>query len=109
MSKIQMIIYLLIVLILLFSMDMIFGNSLRESFGGGGGRGGGGLGGGGLGGGGLGVRLGGGGLGGGGLGGRGVAIRQNILNNDNNIDYNEDSDDQPLYFSFPFFKFIRNN
>ena len=93
---IVMIICLLIGLIVLFSMNMIFGNSLRETFGGGGGGGRGG--GGGLGGG-LGGRLGGGGL----------AIRPNILNNNFNIDYNQDSDDEPSYFSFPFFKFVRNN
>jgi hypothetical protein len=42
MSKLQTILGLLLFLVILFSMDMIFGNPIRETFrGGGGGRGGG--------------------------------------------------------------------
>ena len=97
MSKIQTIIYLFVFIIVLISMDEIFGNPLRETFGGGGGGGRGGLGGGrGLGVGGLGV--------GRGLGvGSGLAIRQNILDNNGYPQMSQSSDDQPFYFSFPFF------
>ena len=86
MSKIQTIVCLLILLVVLFSMDIIFGNSLRETFGGGG-RGGGGRG--------LGL-------------GQGLAIRNDILENNYNNNYNQQSDDQPLYFSFPLFNLTHN-
>ena len=99
MSKKQTIIYLFVFLIVLFLVDEIFGNPLRENFGGGGGGGRGGLGGGrGLGVGGLGVGR---GLGVGGL--AGLDIRQNILDNNGYMQMSQSSDDQPFYFSFPFF------
>ena len=104
MSKIQTIIYLFVFLIVLFSMDMVFGNPLRETFRGGGG---------GLGLGGRGIGLGGGGLG---LGGRGIglggglianriAFNRNINNNSlttNDVPpyYFEQSDDEPLFFNW---------
>ena len=100
MSKIQTIIYLFVFLIVLFSMDMVFGNPLRETFRGGGG----------------GLGLGGGiGLGGLGLGGRGglggglianhMAFNHNINNNSlttNDVPpyYFEQSDDEPLFFNW---------
>ena len=49
MGKLQTILYLLAFVIILFSMDIMFENPLRETFGGGGGGGGGGRSGGGLG------------------------------------------------------------
>lgn len=116
MSKIQTVYCLLLFLFVLFSMDMIFGNMVRESFRGGGGGGGRGLGGGGLG---LGGRgLGGGlGLGGAGLGGAGfgrgaglglgaIALRDQQLANVNSAVYTSESDDQPFYYRFPFFSQI---
>lgn len=103
MSKIQTIIYLLVFIIVLFSMDMTFGNPLRETFRGGSGGG----------------RLGGGRLGGAGLGvgsGLGVGIGPRLnktigtgLSNAPLITSNiplwvlkRQSDDEPLSFSFPF-------
>lgn len=87
MHKVQTIISLLLFLVIVFSMDMIFGNPLMESFrGGGSGRG-------------LSER------------GLGLAVgRQNILNNNNSgflaadvpPSYFEQSDDEPLFFRFPF-------
>ena len=101
MSKIQTIIYLFVFLIVLFSMDMVFGNPLRETFRGGGG---GGIGLGGIG---LGVR---GGLGGrsglgGGLIANHMAFNHNINNNSlttNDVPsyYFEHSDDEPLFFNW---------
>ncbi len=106
MSKIQTILGLLLFLVILFSMDMIFGYPLRETFGGGGGgRGGGGR---------IGI-AGGANVGlGNGLGiGRALdyipAIRANRLNG--NIIYSGqgylgatapyyEGDDQPLFFGF---------
>jgi len=89
MHKAQTIISLLLFLVIVFSMDMIFGNQLMESFrGGGSGRGPG-----------LSER------------GLGLAVgRQNILNNNNSgflaadvpPSYFEQSDDEPLFFRFPF-------
>ena len=95
MSKIQTIIYLFVFLIVLFSMDMVFGNPLRETFRGGGG----------------GLGLGGGiGLGGrGGLGGGLIANRMTFNRNINNNSlttndvppyYFEQSDDEPLFFNW---------
>lgn len=98
MSKIQTIIYLLVFIIVLFSMDMTFGNPLRETFRGGSGGG----------------RLGGAGLGvGSGLGvGIGPRLNKTIgtgLSNAPLITSNiplwvlkRQSDDEPLSFSFPF-------
>jgi len=103
MSKIQTIICLLIFLVVLFSMDMIFGNPLKETF--------------------RGTTIGKSGIGRGvGIGGVGSdlnyrpAIQQNQLNA--NVLYDSpsailaakplnnyiksQSDDQPLHFSFPF-------
>ena len=89
MHKVQTIISLLLFLVIVFSMDMIFGNPLMESFRGGGGSGR-------------------------GLSERGLGLgvgRQNILNNNNNSgflaadvppSYFEQSDDEPLFFRFPF-------
>ena len=96
MSKIQTIIYLFVFLIVLFSMDMVFGNPLRETFRGGGGGGiglGGGLG--------LGGRS---GLGGGLIANR-MAFNRNINNNSlttNDVPpyYFEQSDDEPLFFNW---------
>ena len=90
MSKIQTIIYLFVFLIVLFSMDMVFGNPLRETFRGGGG---GGLG--------LGGRS---GLGGGLIANR-MAFNRNINNNSlttNDVPpyYFEQSDDEPLFFNW---------
>lgn len=98
MSKIQTIIYLLVFIIVLFSMDMMFGNPLRETFRGGSGGG----------------RLGGAGLGVG-IGPRvGIDPRLNNtigtgLSNAPLITSNiplwvlkRQSDDEPLNFSFPF-------
>ena len=95
MSKIQTIIYLFVFLIVLFSMDMVFGNPLRETFRGGGGGG---------------IGLGGLGLGGrGGLGGgliaNHMAFNHNINNNSlttNDVPpyYFEQSDDEPLFFNW---------
>jgi hypothetical protein len=111
MSKIQTIIYLFVFLIVLFSMDMVFGNPLRETFRGGGG-GGLGLGGRGIGLGGGGLGLGGGGLGLGGRSGLGgglianrMAFNRNINNNSlttNDVPpyYFEQSDDEPLFFNW---------
>jgi hypothetical protein len=110
MSKIQTILCLFVFLIVLFSMDSIFGNPLRETFGGGGGRGG------------LGGRNLGGGLGvGSGLEtglGLGLGLGQRVLVNGYpnsgflaaNVPptYYSNSDDQPLFFDFPF-RFIRGN
>ena len=84
MRKMQTIISLLLFLVIVFSMDMIFGNQLMETFRGGGGGSERGL-------------------------DRGVE-RQNILNNNNSgflagdvpPSYFEQSDDEPLFFSFPF-------
>jgi hypothetical protein len=93
MSKIQTICCLFLFLVLLFSMDMIFGNIVRENF-----RGGGGVGGGG----GLSRGLNGAGANiGRGLGlGLGVtALREQQLANYN---YNS-TDDQPFYYGFPLF------
>ena len=107
MSKIQTIVCLFVFLIVLFSMNMIFGNPLIETFGGGGGgRGGGGLGGRSLGGG-LGVGS------GSNLGlGLGRGLGQRVLVNgypnsgfvaaDVPPSYYTGSDDQPLFFDFPF-------
>jgi hypothetical protein len=109
MSKIQTILGLFLFLVILFSMDMIFGYPLRETFGGGGGGGGGGRGGGRIGiAGGANVGL------GNGLGvGRALdyipAIRANRLNG--NLIYSGqgylgatapyyEGDDQPLFFGF---------
>jgi hypothetical protein len=89
MHKAQTIISLLLFLVIVFSMDMIFGNPLMETFRGGGGSG----------------RQ--------GLSERGLGLgvgRQNILNNNNsgflaaNVppSYFEQSDDEPLFFRFPF-------
>jgi hypothetical protein len=98
MSKIQTIIYLLVFIIVLFSMDMIFGNPLRETFRGGTGGG----------------RLGGAGLGvkssiGAGIGPRLNKIIGTGLPNAPLITSNiplwvlkRQSDDEPLHFSFPF-------
>jgi len=96
MSKIQTIIYLFVFLIVLFSMDMVFGNPLRETFRGGGG--GGGFGGRGIGLGGL------NGLGGGLIANR-MAFNRNINNNSlttNDVPpyYFEQSDDEPLFFNW---------
>ena len=95
MHKVQTIISLLLFLVIVFSMDMIFGNPLMESFRGGGGSGrGSGR--------------------GSGLSERGLELgvgRQNILNNNNNSGFLaadvppsdfEQSDDEPLFFRFPF-------
>ena len=96
MSKIQTIIYLFVFLIVLFSMDMVFGNPLRETFRGGGG-GGIGLG--------RGIGLGGrSGLGGGLIANR-MAFNRNINNNSlttNDVPpyYFEQSDDEPLFFNW---------
>ena len=90
MHKVQTIISLLLFLVIVFSMDMIFGNPLMESFRGGGGSGR-----------------------GSGLSERGLGLgvgRQNILNNNNSgflaadvpPSYFEQSDDEPLFFRFPF-------
>ena len=91
MSKIQTIIYLFVFLIVLFSMDMVFGNPLRETFRGGGG--------GGLGLGGRGIGL------GGGLIANRMAFNRNINNNSlttNDVPpyYFEQSDDEPLFFNW---------
>ena len=84
MSKIQIVYCLLLFLIVLFSMDMIFGNMLLESFrGGGGGRGGLGLGRSGLG---LGLGT-----------GLGLGVRDINLSS-----VNLSSDDQPFYYEFPW-------
>ena len=102
MKKIQTIIYLLVCIIVLCSMDMIFGNPLRETFRGGSGRVG--LGG---------ARLGREGLG---LGGTGAGIGPRLnkiigtgLPNSSLITsdiplwvFKRQSDDEPLHFSFPF-------
>jgi hypothetical protein len=107
MRKIQTIIYLFVFLIVLFSMDMVFGNPLRETFRGGGGGGRGiGLGGGGIGLGGRGIGLGGRGIGlGGGLIANRMAFNRNINNkslttNDVPPYYFEQSDDEPLFFNW---------
>jgi hypothetical protein len=90
MSKIQTIIYLFVFLIVLFSMDMVFGNPLRETFRGGGG----------------GLGLGGRGIGlGGGLIANRMAFNRNINNNSlttNDVPpyYFEQSDDEPLFFNW---------
>jgi len=90
MSKIQTIIYLFVFLIVLFSMDMVFGNPLRETFRGGGG----------------GLGLGGRGIGlGGGLIANRIAFNRNINNNSlttNDVPpyYFEQSDDEPLFFNW---------
>ena len=108
MTKIQTILSLFLFLVIVFSMNMIFGNPIRETFRGGGG---GGLGrglGGGLGGGlgeGLGRGLGrglGGGLGGGlgiGLGNRLALNNKSIITNDIPSYYYEQSDYEPLFFN----------
>lgn len=108
MSKIQTIICLLIFIVVLFSMDMIFGNPLKETFSGVAWNKG------------LGVGIGKSGIGKGtGIGGVGSTldyrpvIQQNQLNA--NVLYDlpsgirplnnyikSQSDDQPLHFSFPF-------
>ena len=91
MHKIQTIISLFLFLVIVFSMDMIFGNSLMETFRGGG----------------IGV---GGGIRVGGINGV-QNVRQNILNNSNNSgflagdvppSYFDQSDDEPLFFRSPF-------
>lgn len=98
MSKIQTICCLLLFLVLLFSMDMIFGNIVRESFRGGGGGGGGGIG-----------R----GLNGAGANiGRGLDLGLGItaLNKNQLVNYNSSAyytDDQPFYYSFPLFNQIQ--
>lgn len=84
MSKLQSILCLLVFLIIVFSMDMIFGNPLRETFRGGGGGGGRGL-----------------GLG---LGNR-VLINRNINTSgfvaaDAPPYYFEQSDDEPFFFNW---------
>jgi hypothetical protein len=93
MSKIQTIIYLLVFLIVLFSMDMMFGNPLRETFRGSS----------------IGTGV--------GVGSKldyRPATRQNTLNGNMvypsggftaaNIppSFKRQSDDQPLHFSFPY-------
>jgi hypothetical protein len=113
MSKIQSIICLLIFLIVLFSMDMIFGNPLRESFSGVAWDSG------------LGVGMGKSGIGRGvGIGGVGgdlhyrTTVLHNPLNGNMNYpngkqaagflaaniprNYRNKLDDQPLHFSFPY-------
>lgn len=98
MSKIQTICCLVLFLFIIFSMDMIFGNMVRESFrGGGGGVGGGGLG--------RGLNGPGAGLGRGlGLGLGVTALKEQQLVNYNSSAY---SDDQPFYYSFPFINQIQ--
>jgi len=111
MTKIQTILSLVLFLVIIFIINMIFGNSISETFRGGGGGGGGRLGGGGLGrvglgGAGLGrVGLGRGGLG---LGLGGEALRDRLeLNNNYGIVtdevpiyyYDDQSDDEPLFFN----------
>jgi prepilin signal peptidase PulO-like enzyme (type II secretory pathway) len=93
MSKIQTIMYLLVLLIVLFSMDMMFGNPLRETF--------------------IGSSIG----TGVGVGSKLTyrpAVRKNTLNGNMgypntgfraaNIrpSFKRQSDDQPLHFSFPY-------
>lgn len=74
MTKIQTILSLLLCLVIIFSMDMIFGNPLRETF-----RGGGGI----------------------GMGGLGLGVRPRILvTNDAPSYYFEQSDDEPLFFNW---------
>jgi galactitol-specific phosphotransferase system IIC component len=74
MTKIQTILSLLLCLVIIFSMDMIFGNPLRETF-----RGGGGI----------------------GIGGLGLGVRPRILvTNDAPSYYFEQSDDEPLFFNW---------
>ena len=87
MTKIQTILSLFLFLIIIFSIDMIFGNPIRETFRGGGGGGGGGSGlGGGLG---LGLGL-----------GRGLALNnKSIITNDIPSYYFEQSDYEPLFFN----------
>jgi hypothetical protein len=74
MSKIQTIICLFIFIVIIFSMDMIFGNPLRETFKG------------------IEMSL--------------VGAELNTLPNAKlrvaNPDYTMQSDDQPLFYSFPF-------
>lgn len=87
MSKLQTIIWLLILLVILFSMDQIYGNPIKETF--------------------KGIGL---------AGGRNITIGligEDYIPNPNvtdggflaakiPADYKSKSDDQPLHFSFPF-------
>ena len=84
MTKIQTILSLFLFLIIIFSIDMIFGNPIRETFRGGGGGGSG-----------LGLGLGrGSGL------GRGLALNnKSIITNDIPSYYFEQSDYEPLFFN----------
>jgi hypothetical protein len=92
MSKIQTIMYLLVLLIVLFSMDMMFGNPLRETF--------------------IGSSIGssiGTGVGVGSKLTYRPAVRKNILNGNTRFraanirpSFKRQSDDQPLHFSFPY-------
>ena len=94
MTKIQTILSLFLFLIIIFSIDMIFGNPIRETFRGGGG-GGSGLGRG------SGLGLGRGSELGLGLGlGRGLALNnKSIITNDIPSYYFEQSDYEPLFFN----------
>ena len=78
MTKIQTILSLFLFLIIIFSIDMIFGNPIRETFRGGGGGGSG-----------LGLGL-----------GRGLALNnKSIITNDIPSYYFEQSDYEPLFFN----------